>query len=312
MKTNLSFLRNTTRIFFLATATLLLLSARSMTFAGSATWLAAPATGNWTTNANWTPNTGYPGIIGTTDVATFATSNTTSVHIATLNSPEVAEIIFNSGASAFTITVDGLAASLGIFGTGITNSSGITQNFVTAEKGGTISFNNSATVTNTAGSVTTFTNNGSTASGDIGGETDFLDASNAGSATITNNGGTVSGAFGGITQFQGTSNAGSATLIAKGGTASGAGGGSIQFFASSTGGTASVDVRNDGSGAAGNLDISARIGGVTIGSLEGSGNVFLGARNLTVGNNLSKTFSGVIQRSKSGSRRNRQRQHGHS
>jgi len=35
---------------------------------------------------------------------------------------------------------------------------------------------------------------------------------------------------------------------------------------------------------------------VTIGSIEGTGNVFLGANNLTVGtNNLSTLFSGVIQ-----------------
>jgi hypothetical protein len=157
MKTKLSFLRNTTHIFFLATVALLLLSMRSLTFAGSATWDTSPGTNDWTTNANWTPNTGYPGIIGTTDVATFATSNTTSVHIAQFNTVDVAEIIFNSGASAFTITVDGLDF-LGIYGTGITNSSGITQNFVTAEKG-FISFFNSAT----AGSMTAFTNNGSTA-----------------------------------------------------------------------------------------------------------------------------------------------------
>jgi autotransporter-associated beta strand protein len=47
----------------------------------------------------------------------------------------------------------------------------------------------------------------------------------------------------------------------------------------------------------GNLDISAHNApGVTVGSIEGSGNVFLGANNLTVGsNNLSTTFSGVIQ-----------------
>ena len=36
--------------------------------------------------------------------------------------------------------------------------------------------------------------------------------------------------------------------------------------------------------------------GVTIGSIEGSGNVFLGGNNLTVGSkNLNTTFSGVIQ-----------------
>jgi autotransporter-associated beta strand protein len=47
----------------------------------------------------------------------------------------------------------------------------------------------------------------------------------------------------------------------------------------------------------GNLDISPHTAGsVSIGSIEGSGNVFLGANNLSAGgNNLSKTFSGVIQ-----------------
>jgi autotransporter-associated beta strand protein len=47
----------------------------------------------------------------------------------------------------------------------------------------------------------------------------------------------------------------------------------------------------------GSLDISAhQLPGVTIGSIEGDGNAFLGANNLTIGsNNLSTTFSGVIQ-----------------
>ncbi len=47
----------------------------------------------------------------------------------------------------------------------------------------------------------------------------------------------------------------------------------------------------------GRLDISLLVApGVTIGSLEGDGNVFLGAKNLTVGSNqLSTNFSGVIQ-----------------
>jgi autotransporter-associated beta strand protein len=184
-----------------------------------------------------------------------------------------------------------------ISGTGITNNSGITQNFVTAVDGagerGLISFTNSAT----AGSMTAITNNGATVSGERGGFTDFLDTSTAGSATINNNGGAVSGANGGFTEFFNTSTAGSATLIANGGTVAGASGGLIVFFTDSTGGTASVDVRNNGSGTAGNLDISFHNApGVTIGSLEGSGNVFLGANNLTVGsNNLSKTFSGVMQ-----------------
>lgn len=54
---------------------------------------------------------------------------------------------------------------------------------------------------------------------------------------------------------------------------------------------------NNGTGTAGYLDISSHnAGNVAIGSLEGSGNVFLGANKLTVGsNNTSTAFSGVIQ-----------------
>src|SRR5207302_1785374 len=129
---------------------------------------------------------------------------------------------------------------MSISGNGITNNSGITQNFVTAVNGsggrGVIVFTNSAT----AGSMTSFTNNGST----------------------------VFAAFGGETVFVGTSTAGSATFIANGGTAGGSTGGTILFFDDSLGGTASVDVRNNGSGTAGNLDISGHNApGVTIGSL---------------------------------------------
>jgi len=46
----------------------------------------------------------------------------------------------------------------------------------------------------------------------------------------------------------------------------------------------------------GNLDMSFRRRGVTIGSIEGSGLVFLGAFKMSVGsNNASTTFSGLIQ-----------------
>lgn len=69
-------------------------------------------------------------------------------------------------------------------------------------------------------------------------------------------------------------------------------GGEIYFLDDSTGGTALVRVHGHGK-----LDLSFHNApGVTIGSLEGSGNVFLGARNLTLdGSNLSPVFSGVIQ-----------------
>src|SRR5207244_11793009 len=71
-------------------------------------------------------------------------------------------------------------------------------------------------------------------------------------------------------------------------------GGVIVFNNSSTGGTARVEVFGGNSGV-GKLDISSHTGGLSIGSIEGTGNVFLGANNLTVGSNsLSTTFSGVI------------------
>ena len=121
--------------------------------------------------------------------------------------------------------------------------------------------------------------------------TNFNNTSNAGSATITNNGGTFTGDVGGSTTFQDSSSAGNATLIANGGTGGGLGG-TISFTGDSTGGTARVEVFGNGG-----LDISGHAApGVTIGSIEGSGNVFLGGNNLTVGsNNLSTVFSGVIQ-----------------
>jgi len=175
---------------------------------------------------------------------------------------------------------------LTISGTGITNNSGITQNFVSGINQGRITFTNSAT----AGSMTSFTNNGSTVSGQSGGVTRFVNTSNAGSAMITSNGGTISGAFGGITEFFDSSDAGSATLIANAGT--GSGGGEIRFRDNSLGGTSTVKVFGNGI-----LDISLHNSpGLTIGSLEGSGSVRLGANNLTAGaNSASTTFSGVMQ-----------------
>jgi autotransporter-associated beta strand protein len=150
--------------------------------------------------------------------------------------------------------------------------------------------------TSSAGSAMIF-NNGGTNGFAAGGQTIFDESSAAGNATITNNGGTDFLASGGETIFSASSDANNATLIANAGTGGslirpGGFGGSIQFLDSSTGGTARVEVFGNG-----NLDISGHSApGVTIGSIEGSGFVSLGANNLSVGsNNLSTTFSGVAQ-----------------
>jgi autotransporter-associated beta strand protein len=302
----------------------LLLAAATAFGHGSATWnLNPPEGGCWDgvyCQTNWTPASAPN---GPEDTATFDVSNTTNIIVDDQNQfvIEVNGIVFNAGASAFTIDAPGsgsLDFTLTISGVGITNNSGITQNFVTnsnPDGGAVIQFTNSAT----AGSLTVFTNNPHNFSGGSGGVTIFFDTSTAGNgifannaalasgvssgttafvdsatahnATLIANGSAVSGASGGTTTFQSTSTAGNAMLIANGGSGGGLGG-NILFGGDSTGGTARTEVFGNG-----NLDISAHNApGVTVGSIEGSGVVFLGARNLSVGsNNLSTIFSGVIQ-----------------
>ncbi|MGH8091938.1 MAG: autotransporter-associated beta strand repeat-containing protein [Chthoniobacterales bacterium] len=136
----------------------------------------------------------------------------------------------------------------------------------------------------------TIVSDGGQVSGASGGETLFFAAEDAQNATIIANGGVASGAGGAIVFFMGNSRAGAATLVANGGTNAGDGG-LIEFHNTSVGSTARVEVFGNG-----NLDISSHSGGVTIGSLEGDGLVFLGAQVLSVGSGaLSTTFSGVMQ-----------------
>jgi autotransporter-associated beta strand protein len=319
---------------------LVLLSARSTTFAGSALWDSAPVSGNWNSAANWSPMT-VPN--GPADTATFDSSVVTDVSIS--QDTEVNGIVFDPGArlTPFIVTAN---ATLTFSGLGVINNSGVTQNFVGSAHSpfsGLIEFRNQAT----AGSNTVFTNigltddagliffhdsssaanatinntatNGSARSGTIfydsstaanatitnygskhesteSSETDFRDNSSAGSATIIANGATVEpiseAVEPGFIDFEDNSTAGSATLIANGGS-NGGSGGLISFSGSSTGGTARVEVFGNGV-----LFISSRdqnAARVTIGSLEGNGDVVLKEYHLVVGsNNLSTVFSGVI------------------
>jgi hypothetical protein len=153
---------------------LLLLSTVSSTFADSATWKMSPATGDWNHAANWTPPI-IPN--GPSDTATFAASNTTGVSLSA--DTEVNGIVFNVGSSAFTITAKP-SFTLTISGVGITNNSGITQNFLTDIDlnlhQGVIQFTNSAT----AGSLTLFTNPGSSVVSQGGSGILFFDTSTAG------------------------------------------------------------------------------------------------------------------------------------
>jgi autotransporter-associated beta strand protein len=230
------FLRATLITAFLP-AVVLLLSIQSSR-AGSATWLTNPITGDWNTGANWTAG-GPPN--GSSDMAFFATSNTTAVSLSA--NTEVNSTVFNAAGSAFTITASPMF-TLTISGAGMTNNSGTTQNFVAdidvLGNFGTIAFTNSAT----AGSLTAFTANGSTLSGAPGGAIQFSGTSTASNGTFTINGGDgapdACGTQGGTMQFSGTSTAGNGTFVLNAATVDcyllNPSGASVEFFDSSTAG----------------------------------------------------------------------------
>jgi autotransporter-associated beta strand protein len=246
------------RLVLLAAVVLLLLRlAQNSAFAGSATWKANPVSSDWNTAANWTPPT-IPN--RASDTATFATSNRRAVSVSA--NTEVNGIVFNAGASAFTITANPAFTSLGLAltlsGVGITNNSGVAQNFVTAVVSAfqigqvhftnsatagtsTIFTNNSATInsgfpgvmrfsdTSTAGNGS-FTNNGGAVAGATGGYIIFDDGSTAGNGTFTNNGATVNPGIGAITEFRYFSSAGNAMITNNGGAVSGFAEGGVTYF----------------------------------------------------------------------------------
>jgi uncharacterized protein with beta-barrel porin domain len=193
----------------------------------------------------------------------------------------------------------------------ITNNPGLGSggNTVFGTLGGTDTANaGTAHITNNNMGVTDFLASTSaenaTITNNSGGNTDFQDQSTAGNATIVNNaGGTttfgvplvgtdtatagnanITNNSGGLTQFNAATTAGNATITTNNG-------GNVFFFNASTGGNARF-ITNAG----GTFDMSGLTSaGMTAGSIEGAGNYFLGAKQLTVGgNNLSTTVSGAI------------------
>ena len=181
-----------------------------------------------------------------------------------------------------------------IFDDNSTAGNGTFNNGTLNTSGGFIQFGEDSSDASTAGNGI-FNNLGSP-SNTVGGGFVVIHFGTAGDATFINDGATASGGIAGETLFQNTGDAGNAMLIANGGVGGGDGG-SIQFATASTGGTARVEVFGNG-----NLDISGHNApGLTTGSIQGNGAVFLGADDLTVGtNNLGTTFSGLIQDGGSG------------
>ena len=178
--------------FYLIVA--LALALAENTFAGSATWNLDPTSGDWNTAANWTPNT-IPN--APADIATFDVSNTTALSISVETT--VASIIFNSGASAFTITTRQPVLTLS--GSGVINDSGATQNFFCAGGQGLV-----FTGTADAGSLCLYTISANFGAGSI----EFEDQATAGSATFIG-AGTL-----GVTTFSNNSSAANGTFILNG------------------------------------------------------------------------------------------------
>lgn len=279
--------------------------------AGTAAWQFNPSSRDWSSAKNWTPAT-VPN--GPDDVATFDLSRKTTLTMSS-DFVELNGIIFNPGASAYTIR-----GSFIISGDGITNNSAATQSFeadngisfreraiagsglvFTSVGGGSVGFGDDAN----AGSATfisqgaregsalsgqtVFFNRSSAANSriinnppqgaaDNGGSTSFFDFSTAANSTVTN--------IVGNTIFDMQSSAADSTLIAGEG-------GFIAFFDRTTGGTARVELTDPGY-----LDITRHTKDflLTIGSLKGNGIVYLAGKHLGVGSNgLDTTFSGVIR-----------------
>jgi len=256
-------------------------------FAGSATWNLNPISNDWNTASNWIPAT-VPN--SRTDVATFGASNTTEVSTASLTI-EVANIIFNPDASAYTIT-NGGPHYLAIY-EGVVNNSGVQQTIVTGSSSSVTGFylsssagSNMLYIVAAGGTLffdffdgypsadhATFVNNGVM----------LFYGGTAAEATITTKGASAQ------TWFFDDSTAGNATLIADAS--------EIFFEQVATGGTATVQLLNGAK-----LSVYPHMSpGVTIGSLAGDGVVNLGnvnwpvGRILTVGSNgFSTTFSGVL------------------
>jgi autotransporter-associated beta strand protein len=163
-------------------------------YAGSATWNLNPATNDWNTATNWTPNT-VPN--GPTDIATFALSNTTSV--SSSDDISLGGLIFSDEAPAYTITIAEINHRLALYGDGVRNDSGVEQTILVPS--GVIFFENAS-----AGEDITYIGQG----GVFGGVFAFFDNTSAGSATIYAYNGVDQGGF----HFYDNSTAADATIVA--------------------------------------------------------------------------------------------------
>ena len=297
-------------------------------FAVDAVWLTNAPSGVWNLGTNWSNGIApvNPG-----DTAAFNTSTQTSP---TINAPvTINSITFNPGASVFSIQVAPFVP-LTLQGVGIVNLTPTTQTIINGGPASITAFTTGATAGNAtifnsgANSFTLFTAGATAGSATINNTgvlnlTSFMAGATAGSATINNTGALSLTSFEGATAGNATINnsgtssltsfttgasaanatinssgASSFTLFNTGATAGNAtitnsGGGSFTaFIGGASGGNAALINANPTA-----LITTAELSGqgTTVGSIAGSGNLFLGSKNLTVGDNQQSTvFTGVI------------------
>ena len=227
---------------------------------------ALPATVAHADDATWNPGSAD---FNTGDNWTGTPDKTTPDGIATFNASSQQTITFSKGTTLGGMTVNQDA-----------------RDYTFDTRGHNIDFNGAGLSVGSNASLTLNNNGTSTIV--------FEGHSTAGQARITNN----ASAF---VNFFNSSNAANATIVNHG---------TLSFFETSTAGNAFIEsdrailFREQSNGGTsrikldnGLLDISTlTTGGTTVGSIEGSGSVFLGGQNLAVGGNDGSTvFSGVIQ-----------------
>ena len=284
-----------------------------ITCALDSTWLANPVDNAWNNPANWSNGVPVGG-------ANFAQSTITDIIIP--QDISIIGILFEPEADSFTLTAaPGVEVTIAQNGT-LNNGSGLDQTFIssgTGQNGGGFSFGEGSIIFRpvtfiqgpgdtpmggvgylsfegsfvvTGPGASTVHNLGGTVPGGAGGQVNFTHrGASAEAATIINDGSTVAGAGGGETFFDfDKPTASNATLIANSGT-NGGGGGGIHFNDDSLGGTAHLQVFGNGF-----MDMSLHKGpSLSIGSIEGDGQIYLGRKTLIVGtDSLSTTFSGVL------------------
>jgi autotransporter-associated beta strand protein len=257
---------------------------------------------------------------GNTGTIVFSNSATAGTNVAYANngsaggSGSTGQMIFKNNSTAGSAGILNDSGGFTAFFNRSTAGSANIENEFGDEFGGFTQFFNrstagSANILNGPGGFTAFFNRSTAGNANILnttlGSTSFGDSSTAGSANI-------SGYDSSFISFGGNSSAGSATIDglatisfygnSTAGNATISTAGFLSFDGASRGGTAQIELHffpDISSFAPGFFDISGHNApGVAIGSITGDeGNqVFLGANNLTIGsNNLSTTFSGVIQ-----------------